>query len=288
MKKIAFLGLGAMGHFMALNLVKAGFDVTVWNRTAKACDELVTAGASAAAMPADAAKDADVVISMVRDDVASRQVWLDEKCGAVLTISADAIAIESSTLTPDWVRTLGAELKKRDVVLLEAPVSGSRPQAEQAQLIYLVGGEQTAFERVRPILNRMGSTADQVIGGLGAAALTKLCTNTLMGVQVAVAGELIAMLERNGANVEQTLQALATTPAWSVILQRTSESIVNRRFAPLFPIELLEKDLGYTMQSVGEPASAPVVNTARQAYRAAIAEGLGGEQMTAIYKRYAE
>ncbi|MCP1659423.1 NAD(P)-dependent oxidoreductase [Neisseria perflava] len=135
MTKIAFLGLGAMGSRMALNLVKAGYALTVWNRTASACDELVAAGAKAASTPREAVQGAEFVISMVRDDEASRQVWLDDKTGALAALAKNAVAVESSTLTPDWIHELSTAMQIHGTAFLEAPVSGSRPQAAQGQLI---------------------------------------------------------------------------------------------------------------------------------------------------------
>jgi 3-hydroxyisobutyrate dehydrogenase-like beta-hydroxyacid dehydrogenase len=139
MTKVTVLGLGAMGSRMAANLLKAGHAVTVWNRSP--AKTLVTAGAQLAASPKAAAQGADFVIAMVRDDDASRDLWLSPETGAFAGLSQGAVAIESSTLTANWARTLGEEAKQRGLTFLEAPVAGSRPQAEAAQLVYFVGGD---------------------------------------------------------------------------------------------------------------------------------------------------
>jgi 3-hydroxyisobutyrate dehydrogenase len=136
--KITVLGLGAMGSRMAGNLLKAGHSITVWNRTPAAAAVLVSAGAKQAATPKEAVAGSDFVIAMVRDDEVSRELWLSPETGALAGMVESAVAIESSTLTPNWVRGLGAAVEKRGYAFLEAPVAGSRPQAEAGQLVYLV------------------------------------------------------------------------------------------------------------------------------------------------------
>jgi 6-phosphogluconate dehydrogenase (decarboxylating) len=149
-----------MGSRMAANLLKAGHAVTVRNRSP--AKTLVTAGAQLAASPKAAAQGADFVIAMVRDDDASRDLWLSPETGAFAGLSQGAVAIESSTLTANWARTLGEEAKQRGLTFLEAPVAGSRPQAEAAQLVYFVGGDAAAAARAEPILKAMGSAIHHV------------------------------------------------------------------------------------------------------------------------------
>lgn len=129
MKTVAFLGLGAMGSRMASRLVQAGFSVKVWNRTPKAAENLLQQGAIWANTPREAAENADFVIAMVRDNEASKQVWLDPETGALYGMKAGAIAIESSTLPSQWIQQLSAKFAENQTALLEAPVSGSRPHA---------------------------------------------------------------------------------------------------------------------------------------------------------------
>jgi len=139
MSKVAFLDLGAMGSRMAANLLKAGHTVTVWNRSPAAAEALVASGARKASSPKEAAKGADFVFAIVRDDDASQNVWLDSANGALAGMHPGAVAIESSTLTPEWIRELSEHFRAKGISLLDAPVSGSRPQAESAQLVYLIG-----------------------------------------------------------------------------------------------------------------------------------------------------
>lgn len=285
MSKISVLGLGAMGSRMAANLIKAGHDVTVWNRTSQAAQPLIEAGARLAPTPKDAASGADFVIAMVRDDDASQHVWLDPDTGALAGMSAGAIAIESSTLTPAWVRELGERIAARALSLLEAPVAGSTPQAEAAQLIYLVGGRADTFMLAEPVLKTMGSTVHHV-GELGSGALAKLATNTLLGIQVTVLAELIGMLRRSGADVVRVLDAVAATPTWSPAAGRVSGLMLSGDFAPQFPLDLIEKDFGYTLKTVGQESMAPTIAAARGVFRSAIERGLGEENMTAVVKLF--
>lgn len=284
---VAVLGLGAMGSRMAARLLKAGHRVTVWNRSPGAARALTEQGAQQAESPRAAAAAGDYVIAMVRDNDASREVWLDPEVGALAGMRAGAVAIESSTLTPYWVRELGTHCAQRGVDLLEAPVAGSRPQAEAGQLIYLVGGEDTVVQRATPLLREMGS-AVQHVGPLGAGALVKLCTNTLLGVQVTVLAELIGMLRRAGADPARALEAVAATPVWSPAATRLSQSMLAGDFSPQFPIDLIAKDFGYVLQTAGDASTAPTIAAAGQVFEDAKARGLGDLNMTGVAKLVAE
>src|SRR5262249_6452853 len=156
-------------------------------------------------------------------DEASRQVWLDATDGALTGMKAGAIAIESSTLSPGWVRQLAGLMSKSGVDLLDAMVSGSTPQAESAQLVFLVGCDAKSLKRAGPVLKAVGSSI-QHAGPVGSGALAKLATNALMGVQLAALAELIGMLERQGVDPRQVLNAVSATPMWNAHLSRDTES----------------------------------------------------------------
>lgn len=139
MANITLIGLGAMGSRMAMNLLKAGHVLTVWNHTPAAANQLLSAGAKIASTPRAAVANADVVLSMVRDDDASRSVWLDANTGALAGMQPHAVAIESSTLTPGWIKSLAEEMKHCNQAFVEAPVSGLRPRADSATLVWFAG-----------------------------------------------------------------------------------------------------------------------------------------------------
>ena len=286
MSKAAFIGLGAMGSRMATNLLKAGHEVTVCDLVPEAVDKLTSAGAKVAASAREAAEGKDFVLTMVRDDEISRKVWLDTTTGALVGMKPGAIAIECSTITPAWAHELGGAISKAGgIAMLEAPVSGSTPQAENAQLVFLIGGDGETLKRAEPLLKGMGSSVRHA-GPVGAGALAKLITNTLMGVQLSTLAEMIGMLKRRGVNPKPVLDAVAATRLWSAHLTGDAESMLSGNFEPHFPIKLLLKDLTYTVKTAGEDASVPTVSAARDVFQMAMNEKLGDLDMTAVVRLF--
>jgi len=285
MSKAAFIGLGAMGARMATNLLKAGHEVTVCDLAPEAVDKLTRAGAKTAPSAREAAEGNDFVLTMVRDDNISRKVWLDETTGALAGMKPGAVAIECSTITPAWAHELGGAISKAGIAMLEAPVSGSTPQAENAQLVFLIGGDGETLKRAEPLLKGMGSSVRHA-GPVGAGALAKLITNTLMGVQLSTLAEMIGMLKRRGVDPKPVLDAVAATRVWSAHLTGDAESMLSGNFEPHFPIKLLLKDLTYTVKTAGEDASVPTVSAARDVFQKAMDEKLGDLDMTAVVRLF--
>ena len=190
MDTVAFLGLGAMGSRMAQRLLGQGHTLKVWNRSPGPAEALAERGAVRAATPREAAAGADVVISIVSDDRAARSVWLDAEAGACAGLGPGALAVESSSVTPAWILELGAAVRAAGADLVDAQVTGSRPQAEAGQLIYMIGGEEAGFERAREILKPLGS-AFYHIGPLGKGSIFKLAVNALFAAQLASVAELL-------------------------------------------------------------------------------------------------
>jgi 3-hydroxyisobutyrate dehydrogenase len=287
MSKVAFLGLGAMGSRMATNLLRAGHELTVWNLTPDRMQTLVAAGAKPAATPREAAQGNEFVVTIVTDDVASRQVWLDPAQGALLGMKPGAIAIDSSTLTPDWVRELAGAMSQAGVKFLDAMVSGSTPQAERAELVFLVGGDADALQHAEPLLKAFGSTIRHA-GPAGCGAFAKLATNALMGVQMAALAELIGMLKSQQVDPRPILDAVSATAMWNPHLTRDAESMLTGNFETQFPVRLLEKDLRYTVKTGGGEASMPTVSAVRNVFRRGIDENLGNLNMTAVAKLFSK
>jgi len=285
MNKVAFLGLGAMGSRMAANLLRAGHEVTVWNLTPEPTKALVAAGGKLAKTPREAAEGNEFVVTMVTNDAASRQVWLDTANGALLGMKPGAVAIECSTLTPTWVHELASVMSQVGVMLLDAPVSGSTPQAERAELVFLVGGDANSLQRAEPVLKALGSTIRHA-GPAGSGAFAKLATNALMGVQLAALAELIGMLRSQQVDPRPILDAVSATSMWNPHLTRDADSMLTGNFEPQFPVRLLEKDLGYTVQTGGGEASMPTVSAVRNVFRKAMDENLGNLNMTAVVKLF--
>jgi 3-hydroxyisobutyrate dehydrogenase len=285
MSKIAFLGLGAMGSRMAAALVAEEHVVTVWNRDPARAAPLREVGASLAHSPRDAVADAEFAFSMVRDDGASRDVWCDERTGALGALSPDAIGIECSTLGLGWTRQLAARFAAGERAFLDAPVVGSRPQAEQRRLIFLVGGEPAVVARAQPVLSQMGAGVHPA-GPNGAGTLIKLVVNALFAVQVAAVAELTETIARQGFDRERAVDILSATPACSVAAAAAARSMLTDAFAPMFPIELVEKDLGYALAAGGESKATPVVAATQAIFAQAIREGLGEQHLTSIAQLY--
>ena len=283
---IAFLGLGAMGSRMARRLHDAGYDVAVYNRTPERCEPLRQAGLTVADTPRDAAQGRDVVIGMLRDDDASRTVWLGPVSGALQGLKEGAVAIESSTLSPAWVGELAQHVHGRGAAFLDAPVVGSRPQAEAGKLLYLVGGADADIDRVREVLLQMGGQV-QHVGSTGAGMVLKLGVNALFGIQVAALGEVLGMTRRAGIDDGRALALLAKMPVTSPALAGVGNLMAARTFAPMFPIELVEKDLEYAERAARELGTAvPTTKAVREVYERAKAYELGHENIHGVMKLY--
>jgi 3-hydroxyisobutyrate dehydrogenase-like beta-hydroxyacid dehydrogenase len=287
MSKIAFLGLGAMGSRMATNLVKAGHDVTVWNRDVAKAEVFSQLGASKADTPGAAASGADFVFSMVTDDVAARTTWLDRSSGALQALRPGSIAIECSTVTPAWIHELGIAAAAQGVALLDAPVAGSRPQAEAGQLVFMVGGDAPAFARAEPVLAPLAAKVLHV-GHLGQGAVLKLAVNTFFAAQLASVAELLGFLSRNGFELEQAADLLAMFPIVAPPIAGAAKMMASRNTTPLFTIDLIEKDLGYIIETARTSgADLPGAESARAAFQRAQDKGLGQSNVSGLAEIFA-
>jgi 3-hydroxyisobutyrate dehydrogenase-like beta-hydroxyacid dehydrogenase len=279
--KIAVLGLGIMGSGMARQLLAAGFDVAVWNRSREKAEALGEAGARVAATPADAAIDADIVVAMLADDSVSRAIWTGED-GALPAMKPGAVAVESSTLTGDWVFELAREAAAQGVRFIEAPVTGSRDQAAQGQLRFLVGGEADALAAARPALEAMGGAIVH-LGPVGSAATVKLANNYLCGVQAASLAEAIALFEKHGLDVEQAMSILFDGAPASPMVKGVGRRMLDRDYAPHFLVPLMAKDLGYAAQALADVGiTSAIARAARQRFVDADAAGEGHRDIAAI------
>jgi 3-hydroxyisobutyrate dehydrogenase len=184
---VAFLGLGLMGSGMAHRLLSAGFPLTVYNRNREKCVPFESAGAHVAGTPREAASRAQIVFSMVADDPASRNIWLGEN-GALAGVASNSLLIECSTLTGEWIHKLAAEATKRNCKFLDAPVTGSKPQAASGELLFLVGGSSDALEYAKPAFAVLSRDTIH-LGPTGSGSLMKLVNNFLCGVQAASMAE---------------------------------------------------------------------------------------------------
>lgn len=278
---VGFLGLGVMGGGMAARIADAGISVSVWNRNRERALPLESRGARIVETPRDAARGADVVISMVADDVASRSVWLGP-VGAVAGLKAGALAIESSTVSPDWILELGSAITAHAGDLIDAPVTGSKTQAASGQLLFLVGGPVEAFERAKAVFSVMGRDAVH-IGPLSAGARLKLINNFMCGVQAASLAESIALIERSGLDLDTSLKVLSTGAPGSPVVGAVGPRMATRNYAVNFGLPLMHKDLSY---AIAEGAKHGVtLSTAKAAlghFERGMNAGLDGADFSAI------
>lgn len=286
MEKIGFLGLGAMGGRMAERLLDAGYRLTVWNRTPERAALFSARGARVAATPGEAVAGASVVFAMLRDDAASQAVWMEEKRGALAAMRKGALAVECSTLSLPWTRELAATAGAQGIDFIDAPVVGSRPQAEAGALRFLVGGSSASFETVRPLLAAMGGALHRA-GEQGAGCALKLMVNGLFASQLAVMAELIGFAQKAGLDANQLISIIGETPVCSPAALAGANAMLAGQWAPQFPIDLVHKDFGLLCCSAEAVAArVPSAEAMRAIYAAAIAEGFSDDNITAIARRY--
>jgi 3-hydroxyisobutyrate dehydrogenase len=280
-ENVAILGLGTMGSGMAANLLKVGFPLSVYNRTRTKAQPLIDAGARSASTPAEAVKDASVIISMLADDVASREVWLGEN-GALAAAKKTAILVESSTVSPAWIAELAKQAEQRGLDLLDAPVTGSRAQAEAGQLSFLVGGKDTTLEAATPVLRAMSKEIVH-LGPIGSGAKMKLINNFLCGVQVASFAEGLIWIERSGLDREKALSILKAGAPGSPLLGAISARMVSQNYTVNFLLKLMTKDLLYA-QNEAELSNVDLktAEVARSLFAAAIDQGFGDQDMSSV------
>jgi 3-hydroxyisobutyrate dehydrogenase len=279
--KVAILGLGTMGGGMASNLLKAGAPLTVYNRTQSKAEPFAAKGARVAATSAEAVKGAAIVLSMLSDDDASREAWLGRK-GALAAAEPGAILIESSTASPAWIAELSARAEEHGNQLLDAPVTGSRTQAEGGQLTFLVGGPAATLETATPVLKAMSK---QIIhlGPIGSGAKMKLINNFLCGVQAASLAEAMVWIERSGLDRDKALTILKNGAPGSPLLAAMSARMVSRDYTVNFLLRLLSKDMLYAArEAAASNVDLKTAEASRALMETAIADGYGEQDMSSL------
>lgn len=280
-KNVAILGLGTMGVGMAANLLKAGFSLTVYNRTPGKAQGLIGAGARLASTPAEAAKDASIVISMLADDAASRDVWIGQN-GALAAVKEGAILIESSTVSPAWIAELADAAPQKGAKLLDAPVTGSRMQAASGQLSFLVGGDDATVEAATPVLKAMSKEIIH-LGPMGSGARMKLINNFLCGVQIASLAEGLTWIERSGLDVEKALAVLKAGAPGSPLLGAISARMTAQDYSVNFLLKLMAKDLLYAENEAARShVNLKTAEVARSLFEVAATKGFADKDMSSV------
>jgi 3-hydroxyisobutyrate dehydrogenase-like beta-hydroxyacid dehydrogenase len=281
-ERVAFLGLGIMGAPMAANLVKAGFEVIVWNRTqARARDFAGRYGAHPAPTPAAAAEAADVTITMVPDGPQVEEVLFGDN-GAAEGMRRGAIAIDMSTIAPAASVSIGERLGGDGVGFLDAPVTGSRPKAEDGTLTIMVGGGETDFERGKPILEAMGQLVVHV-GPQGHGSIVKLLNNTTAAVNALQVAEALVAAKAAGVDTEKLRQVMAAGSGASTMLELKARPMLEHDFTPLFKLEHMLKDVRHCLAEAERlGAGMELGELAERAYSRAERKGLGEQDFAAV------
>ncbi|HHV63009.1 MAG TPA: 2-hydroxy-3-oxopropionate reductase [Firmicutes bacterium] len=263
--KVGFIGLGIMGKPMAKNVLKAGYELTVFNRTSSKTEELKRTGAKVASSPAQVARESDIVITMVSDSPDVREVVLG-KNGIIEGSRPGLILIDMSTISPQVTVEINHELGRRGVEMLDAPVSGGEKGAIEGTLSIMVGGKKEVFERCLPILKSMGRKITH-IGPSGAGQWAKLCNQVLASLNLLAVCEGLVLAAKAGLDINKVIEALSGGAAQSWALLNQAPKIVERDFSPGFLVKLHQKDLRLVLsaaESVG--VSLPGTSLVHQLY----------------------
>jgi 3-hydroxyisobutyrate dehydrogenase len=278
-RRVAFCGLGIMGAPMARNLAAAGFEVTVWNRTREKAEALAAeARVAVADTPSAAAAAADVTVTMVVDSPQVEEVLFGSE-GAASGMDAAHVAIDMSTIRPSAARSIGERLP---VPFLDAPVTGSRPKAEDGTLTIMVGGEEAAFERVRPVLEAMGKLVLRV-GPPGHGQMAKLINNTLAAINAAAIAEGLTLAGEFGLDADALLQVASAGSGASAMLDLKARPMIERDLDPLFKLEHMLKDVRHCLAEARElGVELPLAERAERLYAEAAERGLGERDFAAV------
>jgi 3-hydroxyisobutyrate dehydrogenase-like beta-hydroxyacid dehydrogenase len=262
---IGFIGLGLMGRPMADHILKAGFPLTVWNRTAAKTESLVAQGARTAASPREAAAAADVLITIVSDPPALEQVLFGEN-GAMAALRRGSVLIDSSTVSPALARRVAAACAERGVEYLDAPVTGGPFGAEKGELVFMVGGPAETLARVEPVLKAMGKRWFH-IGPNGAGQTIKLAMNMLFGLEVDALAEALNLAMAGGVRGEMFVEVMQSSMGRSPLLDMKAPLILKGEYPPSFPLRLLHKDLTLALELAKQlSVPLPAATAAREIY----------------------
>lgn len=280
---IGFIGLGVMGKPMAKNLIKAGFSLVVHNRSRAAVDEVVAAGAKAGTSPADVARQATIVITMV-PDTPDVELVLSGKDGVLSALQRGAIVIDMSSISPTVTQRLAQQVAEKNGSMLDAPVSGGEIGAINAQLSIMVGGDEAAFIRALPVLHAMGNKERIVlIGPSGAGQVCKICNQIAIGGALAGVSEAFALAKKSGVDAGRVRQALLGGFAASRVLEVHGERMLNDNYKPGFRTKLYQKDLRLANEAaMANGVAMPGTAIVMQLINALVASGGGDLDYAAL------
>lgn len=244
--KVGLIGLGLMGKPMGMNLLKAGFPLTVWNRTASRADELVAAGAKLVASPRELAANSELVISIVSDPPALEEVLWGQN-GAMQGFRRGSIHIDSSTVSPTLARKVATACEQRGVRFLDAPVTGGDWGAKKGELVFMVGGDPATLSEVEPVLRVLGKKWFH-LGSNGAGQTIKLAMNLILALEVDALAEAMALVTAAGLQGEKLVEVMQSSMARSGVLDIKSQNLLKGDYTPSFPLRLMHKDMKLALE----------------------------------------
>ncbi len=282
-ERIGFIGLGIMGSGMARNLLKAGFPVRVWNRTASRMDPLVAEGAKAGSSPADVAAHTDIIITCVSDTPDVEEVILGEQ-GVIHGARPGALVIDMSTISPQATIEIAQKLQEKGIHMLDAPISGGSEGAQRGTLSIMVGGDPEQVARAMPVFQAMGKAITHV-GGHGAGQTVKLVNQILVVGNCLAMCEALVFAQAGGVDLEKALEAVTQGAAGSWMLSNRGPQIIHRDWRPGFTIDLQQKDVRLILREADQ-LGVPVILSSLvfNFYRTLQARGLGSEGNHALVK----
>jgi len=264
---VGVIGLGLMGRPMSMNILKAGYPLTVWNRTASRAEELVAAGARLAKSPHEVAAASDFVITMVSDPAALEEVLWGTQ-GAMPALKRGSIYMDSSTVSPALARRIAAACAEREVKFLDAPVTGGDWGARKGELVFMIGGDEGTLKEAEPVIGVMGKKWFH-LGPNGAGQTIKLAMNAILALQVGALAEAIALVRGAGLEAEKLVEVMQSSMARSGVLDVKAPNLLKGEYAPSFSLRLMHKDLGLALDlanQIGVPL--PTTAAARETYSA--------------------
>jgi 3-hydroxyisobutyrate dehydrogenase len=283
-ERVAFLGLGIMGRPMAANLVRAGFEVTVWNRTRERAEEFAAEhGAEVADTPAEAGARARSAITMVPDTPEVESVLLGED-GVAEGMPEGGLCIDMSTIAPTASRAIAERVTERGLGFLDAPVTGSRPKAEDGTLTIMVGGPERDLERARPVLEAMGERIVHV-GPHGHGEMAKVINNTVGAINAAALGEALTMARAAELDLDALTEVIGSGSGSSAMLELKAGPMIDHDFEPLFKLEHMLKDIRHCLNEARALGiELRLAEVAERLYAEAADEGLGQQDFAAVVK----
>jgi 3-hydroxyisobutyrate dehydrogenase-like beta-hydroxyacid dehydrogenase len=281
-RKIGFIGVGLMGRGMARNLIRKGNSVALYNRNRSKAEEVAQLGGQVVNSPAEATQGADVVVTMLADPAALLSVT-EGANGVLSAIRPGTILIDSSTVSPTATLRVAEALRARGAHMIDAPVFGSKNEAERGELGFIVGAERAIFDSVADVFACMGKTF--YVGGNGAGIYAKLVVNLIIAVTLEAMNEGMVLATKAGIDPEIMLQVIQSSRARSGIIEMKSPQVLKRDFSPFFPLRLMDKDLGLVLDTA-RSAGVPLFLTSmlKQIYQACMSDGLADEDYCATIK----